>query len=227
MEQIKRHLVAVAFVISALMVPRAASALITLPSPWHESQRVRVIVGAALNNQLYVQWFNYETGQCFADPLGVNGSLTDDVLVIGSRGQDNMQVQMNRFAGPADALCATAFTGEFSYNGHFIDLAGNDESDSMMTGNGDTWLFGDRGRDTLYGYTPVGRLLGGPDGDFVFGHNSIATDWLEGGDGDDLVCDGGNNFFFSCGGGTDQYAGGSHPSCESLHPTCKGIDGFP
>jgi len=198
----------------------SALALSTVNSPFGPSAPVQALIGR--NTQAPVEvivWKRVSDGACKSTLIGDAFGLTDDVLVVGSSGADTIIVEER--APDYDAIFCNFHLNTLDYGGHFLDVHGGAGDDTLLSGSGDTWHYGEDGNDYL-AFKGAGNLFGGNGNDIVIAMSSIFTaEGLYGEAGSDCLEDQNNAAFtIDCGPGSDQislaYGIPIRVNCESF-----------
>lgn len=125
--------------------------------------------------------------------IGTASGLNDDWAIYGDNTSgtgvaDTMTVI--RGSTTIGGYCApnTGTWGALAYNGHYLDMYGDNGADLMKGGTGDGFVRGNADNDDVYHYSSLGDARGEGGTDDVFGASGVGED-LYGGDGDDCLDD--------------------------------------
>lgn len=150
------------------------------------------------------QW--YYIGSAF-------GGLWVGYKLQASYGDDYMRVWMgvgNLAAG--DTCRGSTSWNSPTYNGNYLDLAGNEGDDFLLGGDVDTWLWGDADDDTLYGFTAGGQVRGHGGNDNLYGFAS-SMGYVGDGENDCVYSSGGMGATYSMDPDTDLW--GHNSACPA------------
>ncbi len=152
-------------------------------------------------------------------------TMSDDVWVAGDDGSDFIQVTYKNNAYFDNLDCGDGTNrnwGPPNFNGHYLDVYGENDGDTVFGSAGDTWATGDLGSDYVKNYGSIGHTYGDENDDDVISASTGGSETLSGGSGNDCVDDRTDTWSsFLCGTGTDY--GTSQPagaSCDFLIGCC-------
>ena len=222
-----------------IIAPSSASAL-TVVRGTNSSETVWVgmvdVTGDGVSGRGPVACWALGSSSATFSIIGTTSGLDDDYAVHGDAsdsgtGNDWMSLIVTNgtaVPGPCGAIGGT--WNRLTYNGYFLDLAGDAGNETRMHdggGSGDTFLSGNDGNDFLQQWSSIGWARGDDDDDTVYGFTGTSADVLYGDDGDDCLWDGNNSWLvFHCGNGSDRYSNlnsGTMTSCETSDASCGGF----
>jgi hypothetical protein len=189
------------------------------PPEWEDAPTT-IAIGQAQNlgGRTVVVFKNESSEECLIHQFDGDRGLTDDYFLETRGGIDQVAVVGGLF--DQTTFCAVDLT-PLIYNNRKFDFYLGAGNDVMESGRGEGWCHGEAGGDKLESFAAFGRMLGGDGPDIIGGISALATDWLQGDDGDDCLHDSGNNtLLFDCGPGTDRYWDQNTPvpTCEMPQP---------
>jgi Ca2+-binding RTX toxin-like protein len=211
----------VVVILAAASSGRAAAAT-TVNDPWgDEASEAWVNADPGDGNSHWISWKKISTGECAFTSLGDSSGFSDDFNVQGNGGND--KIRITTFNG---TFCGFSMTTP-NYNGHFMDLFGQDGNDYMTAGTGDTFLHGANGSDALYTQRGSAFVTGGSGEDAIwFAASGSASGTVQGDDDNDCIIVNGALSpapSMSCGNGSsDLWSGpGTKPTdCEGFNGGC-------
>jgi len=178
-----------------------AFALTELTSPFGPTVPVNVFVSAnSRATAQLVAWQRKSDGVCAVTQIGDSAGLWDNYRIHGSSGNDLM-----RIVGSA-SICNLQ-TSPLVYGGYYLDMWGGAGNDTLSAGNGNTWLSGGDGDDSMF-FAGQGALWGGNGNDTLIAGSSFFTvERLFGEEGNDCLADAnGGTSTFDCGPGADRWS---------------------
>lgn len=150
-------------------------------------------------------------------------AMSDDVWVAGDDGSDLIQVTYKNSTYFDNLDCGDGTSrnwGPPTFNGHYLDVYGENDGDDVFGSAGDTWATGDGGADYVKNYGSIGLSYGDENDDTVISASTGGSETLSGGTGNDCVDDRTDTWSsFSCGSGTD-YATSAPGDCEYSISCC-------
>lgn len=152
-------------------------------------------------------------------------TMTDDVWVAGDDGDDTIIITYTNNATYDNLDCGDGTHRNWDppvFNGHYLDVYGENDDDEVRGSTGDTWLTGDAGIDFVKNFSSIGISEGDTNNDHVISASTGGSDTLSGGSGNDCVDDRSDTYSsFTCGTGTDNATIGASGDCESFISCCE------
>lgn len=153
--------------------------------------------------------------------LGSGAGIVDDFEIEGNGGNDYIyfwRAAGNQGAG--DTCRGNTNWNDATLNGHYLDADGGSGSDSILSGDNDTWIKGGADGDTLSMYDN-GQAAGEGGADTIEGFTTGED--LVGGDQNDCIADSGSFFSATGGSGTNEWDGPA--PCPDASFTIRITDG--
>jgi hypothetical protein len=150
-----------------------------------------------------ILWRRLSDSACLGTVIGNESGLFDDYEVLASSGNDRIRILPTGDSNTP--FCGVSMNG-LIYGGHYLDLFGLGGNDQLSTGNGDTWMWGQDGDDSLIS-NGFGVMYGGAGNDVLVAISAIFNnEALFGENGNDCLEDrNAAALSFDCGAGTDRY----------------------
>jgi Ca2+-binding RTX toxin-like protein len=194
-----------------------ASALIVLNNPFSDHGAATAYIGHdTITSQELVMWKEVSTGACITQVVGnVGTGLNDNAVVTAGPNSDWIQIWNGAYSF---SWCGAMVTG-LNYAGHTFDINGGRLGDVLISGSGNTYIYGGAGNDIIENDGGAGLLLSGDSGNDLVEVDEPSNHGIyAGGAGDDcLILDVlVTNANASCGDGNDYWSGpGTMPAdCE-------------
>lgn len=219
------------------MIRRLSSGLalaVVLLGLAREARAVVGKVGTAGNDTIYVgcvdtgagkrlQWCKNGTiAQIFT-----SCTMSDDVWIAGDDGDDTIIITYTNSTYFNNLDCGDGVSRDWDppvFNGHYLDLYGENDDDTVRGSSGDTWLTGDAGVDFVKNFGSIGYNEGDSNNDHVISASTGGGETLNGGTGNDCVDDrSGTYSYFTCGSGTDSGTANPDGTCESTVTCCEAL----